>query len=222
MSCGLTVAIDGPVASGKTTVGRLLAQKLGARFLDTGSMYRAVALEALRRGIDLDDEEALVDLARSLKMEVVASPQGHRLLVDGRDVTDRLRQPEVDRAVSLVAKVSGVRRALVAQQRAVAEGGPIVVVGRDIGTVVLPCARLKVYLDASPEERARRRWRELKSQGRPAALREVLRDLRRRDALDTGRQDSPLKPAPDAVIVETDDVPVEQVVERVLEALRRA
>ena len=210
------IAIDGPVASGKTTVGRELARRLGYAFVDTGVYYRAVTIAALNAATPLDDEEALTRLARA--MDVRLGDGGRRVSVNDVDVTPRLRAPEVDAAVSAVAKVGGVRRAMVAQQRATAKGGDVVMVGRDIGTHVLPGAA-KVYLDASPEERARRRFRELAGTDQARSEAEVLGNLAMRDAIDSGREDSPLQVAKDARHIVTDGLDVEGVVERVLAAL---
>ena len=204
------IAIDGPAASGKTSVGRALAAKLGCPFVDTGLMYRAVTTLALERGIPLDDAGALSRLAERERIE-----PGERVLANGADVTDGLWSMEVERNVSRVSAVSGVRRALVAQQRRLAEQG-VVMVGRDIGSVVLPCAA-KVYLDASIGERARRRAAET---GAPDEER-VRAELERRDRLDSERGDSPLRVPDGAVVVDTDGLDVDGVVAAVLEALER-
>ena len=217
--CDLTtgsMAIDGPVASGKTAVGRLLADRLGFGFLDTGLMYRAVTLAALCRRISPDDDGALSALAADMTIEVVSEGGAQRLLVDGEDVTGQLRDPAVERVVSRVSEVSGVRAALVRRQREMSESAPVVMVGRDIGTVVLPDAGLKVYLEASVEVRARRRHRELEARGDPPPLEQVVDDLTRRDKMDSQRADSPLRAACDAVRIFTDDLDVEGVVERVM------
>ena len=210
------IAIDGPVASGKTAVGRALARRLGYAFVDTGVYYRAVTIAALDTATPLDDEAALTRLAEAIAIRV--GDGGLSVLVDGADVSSRLRAPEVDAAVSPVAKVGGVRRAMVAQQRAAAKGGDVVMVGRDIGTHVLPDAA-KVYLDASPEERARRRSKELAGTGEARSEEEVLGNLRMRDAIDSGREDSPLRAADDALRLVTDGLEVADVVERLLGAL---
>ena len=214
------IAIDGPVASGKTVVGRLIAQRLGCRFLDTGIMYRAVTWVALNRGVELGNDEALSDLATSLDIRLVAGAAGDRLLVDGEDVTDFLREPDVDRGVSQVSAVSGVRRALVGQQRAIASEGSIVVLGRDIGTVVLPDADVKVFLKASAEVRARRRYCELQEKGSGISYDQVASDLERRDRIDSERADSPLRPADDAIQIDTDSLSVEDIAERILAELK--
>ncbi|MBC7225542.1 MAG: (d)CMP kinase, partial [Anaerolineae bacterium] len=166
-----TIAIDGPAASGKSTIGGLLAKELGYLYLDTGVMYRAVTLEALRAGVDIADEEAVVALAHRLRIEVLPPGPEHRdgrpytVLADGRDVTWEIRTPEVDAAVSPVSAYPGVREVLTEAQRQIGRRGRVVMVGRDIGTVVLPDADLKIYLDASPEERARRRYLERLDRG---------------------------------------------------------
>jgi cytidylate kinase len=210
------VAIDGPVASGKTTVGRALAARMGHRFVDTGLMYRAMALATLRSGTDPDDAPAVGALAE--RCVITISPPPERLLLDGEDVTDALRTPEVEAAVSRVARISAVRAALVAAQRRLAAEGGVVMVGRDIGTVVVPDAA-KVYLDAPVDERARRRHAELAAAGKPDTLEAVRAGLEERDRLDSSRADSPLRAADDAMRVQTGGLDVEGVVARVLEAL---
>ena len=216
MSDPTYIAIDGPVASGKTAIGRLLARRLGYRFLDTGLMYRAATWAAIERGIDLEDEESLTGLASALEMRQVADESGERLLVDGQDITHRLRDPQVERGVSPVAKVSGVRSAMVERQRSIAKDGPIVMVGRDIGTVVLPDAGVKVFLKASVEVRARRRFNEMEAEGQSLDYRQVLDDLARRDKIDSERSDSPLLPADDAFQIDTDNLRIDEVAEKIL------
>jgi cytidylate kinase len=214
------IAVDGSAASGKSTIGRLLAAHLGYRFLDTGVMYRAVTLAALDRGISVRDAGALTRLAATLAMAVElpepGSAEPSRILVDGVDITARLRLPEVDEVVSLVSQVPGVREALVRRQREIAGEGCIVMAGRDIGTVVLPGADLKVYLDASPEERARRRYEEFVRSGHAVTSDVVAEDLRRRDRIDQERDVSPLRPADDAQIIDTDGLTQDEVLQRVL------
>lgn len=179
-------------------------------------MYRAVTWMAMQRGVNLDDAEALTRLASSLSIELVPGEASDRLLVNGQDVTEHLRRPEVERNVSLVAKVPGVREAMVKLQRAIARQDGIVMVGRDIGTVVLPNARVKVFLKASVEVRARRRYLELKEKGASLDYQQVLEDLQRRDKIDSERTDSPLKPADDAVQIQTDNLGIEEVAEKIL------
>ncbi len=209
------IAIDGPVASGKTAVGRQLAHRVGYRFVDTGMMYRACTYLALRQGVDIGDSEGLASLAATTAMDIVVTSQGERLLANGEDVTIHLRTPQVQACVSDVAKVQGVRVAMVVQQQHMAEAGEVVMVGRDIGTKVLPNAG-KVYLDASVEERVRRRLAEAFGRETEAGVRANI-DLR--DRIDMEREESPLRVADDAVVVETDALDVEGVVSAVIVAL---
>ena len=218
MTLPSVIAIDGPAASGKTAVGKELAQRLGYRFIDTGLMYRACTYLALRSGVSMDDETALTELAASVRMVLVPSAQGNRLLVDDEDVTDHLRTPEVDGSVSSVARVRGVRIAMIAAQRRMAEEGQVVMVGRDIGSGVLPYAA-KVYLNASSQERVRRRLAEIEAGGARVTADEVRDNLEMRDRMDTERADGPLLAAADAVRVETDGLAVHEVTDHVLELL---
>lgn len=215
------IAIDGPAAAGKSTVGRKISVQLGYPFLDTGAIYRAMTWTALHRGVDLSDEDALSDLAASISVDIgppaPESIEPCTIFVDGEDVTRLLRQPEVEAAVSLVSRVAGVRKALLKLQRDLAGRNAVVMAGRDIGTVVLPQADLKVYLVASVEERARRRFTELSALGMDLAEEDVLRDLRRRDRIDSERSESPLRPAEDAVVLDTDGLTLEEVVQRIAE-----
>lgn len=216
----IAIAIDGPVASGKTVVGQTVAKRLGFRFLDTGSMYRAVTWVALQAGVELADEKRLAKMAGGLKIHLAPAGGADRLLVDGEDITDHLRTPEVERGVSQVAKITGVRSALVDQQRSIAREGPIVMVGRDIGTVVLRGAPVKVYLTASVAVRARRRYLELQRRGEPAGYAQVVNELVRRDKIDSERDDSPLRPADDAVLIDTDNLGVEDLAEKIVRIVR--
>ena len=214
------IAIDGPAASGKSVVGTAVAARLGYRFYDTGAMYRAVTWLALRRGIDPDDSERLIHLTDSLKVTVREGTAGAieptTVLLDGEDATPHLRDGAVDKNVSLVSRVPGVREALVRIQRDIASGGRVVMAGRDIGSVVLPDADLKVYLDASREVRARRRAAQLVEAGLPADVDALVADLARRDGIDSSRAASPLTAAPGAVIINTDDLTLPEVVQRIL------
>ena len=210
-----TIAIDGPAACGKTTVGRLLAKKLGYRFVDTGAMYRALTWEALRLGVDIEDEGALGRLAESTRMELL--PDGDDgIIVNGRYINNELRSPEVDFGVSPVAKVAGVRKVLVRNQQLMARGGNIVMVGRDIGTNVLLDAELKVYLDVSVEEQARRRYKEMIEQGEKADYEEILASLTRRDRIDSKRSVNPLCKADDAYVINTDIMDANGVLDEIL------
>jgi cytidylate kinase len=215
-----TIAIDGPSASGKSSVGYMVAERLGYLFLDTGATYRALTWLAIQRGVRLEDEESLVRLAAQVDMKLgppaAASSERCTIWVDGEDRTSVLRQPEVEKGVSLVSRVSQVRRAMVAVQRRLASRRRVVMAGRDIGTVVLPNADLKVYLDASVEERARRRQEEMAALGKPFTESDVRQRILRRDAIDSEREDSPLRAAEDAIVINTDGLNQEQVVEKVL------
>lgn len=211
------IAIDGPSGVGKGTVARALAAALGYRHVDTGAMYRAVAWRALQLGVDLDDDEAVVTVARAAVLEV----NGSRVLVDGTDVSESIRTPDIDRATTRVARLPRVRAELVARQRAMAAHGPLVMEGRDIGTVVFPAAAVKIYLDASPDERARRRAQDpAHTAARTQDLAGIAEAMQRRDENDRTRQASPLSVAADAVVIDTTGLPAASVVERVLAVVR--
>jgi len=215
-----TIAIDGPAASGKSTVGALLAQRLGYVYLDTGVMYRAVTWAALARGVAIDDEAGVTALARRLRIDVllptVDDGRQYTVLADGQDITWEIRSLAVDWGVSPVSAYPGVRAALTAQQRRIGRKGRIVMVGRDIGSVVLPKAELKIYLDATEDERACRRYRELLERGKAADYEEILAGVRRRDEIDSSRTTAPLRQAEDAIIIDTTPLSVDEVFERVL------
>ena len=212
------IAIDGPAASGKSTVGKKLADHLGYLYFDTGVMYRAVTLAALRRGVALEDESAITKLAEEVRIDVnlpsMENGRNYVVLLDGEDITNAIFQPEIDKNVSLVSAYPGVRRALTAQQRRIGLRGEVVMVGRDIGTVVLPEADLKVYLDASVEERARRRYLEYRAHGEPASMEEITESMRKRDLIDSTREAAPLKLAQDAIKLDTDGLSADQVLDR--------
>ena len=212
------IAIDGPVAAGKTVVGRSLAQRLGFSHLDTGNMYRAITWLAQHENVPVSDEEALGKLAEDNPIGLDGQDSDH-VIVGSHRLGPQLRAPEVNGQVSLVAKVSAVRRALVRQQRELASKGNIVMIGRDIGTVVLPNADLKVYLQASAEGRAKRRWREMKEQGADVSFQQVLQETQARDEIDSGREDSPLMQAQDAFLLDTDGLDVEQVVDKIVQRI---
>ena len=224
MTCPRVIAIDGPAASGKSTLGQALAAALGYLYFDTGVMYRAVTWAVLQRGLDPTDEQAAARVANEVLIDVVPPTvddgRQYTVYVDGVDVTWDLRRREVDASVSPVSAHPAVRAALLAQQRRIAAGGKVVMVGRDIGTVVWPQADLKIYLDASLEERARRRYRELLSRQQPADFEAVLADLRRRDQYDSQRATAPLQRAPDAIIIDSTTMDVENVLAHVLSLLR--
>ena len=209
-----TIAIDGPAASGKSTIGHYLAESLGHLYLDTGALYRAVTLAALQREIPIEDEAAVTELAESLPIEVQpgASDDGRQytILIEGEDVTWALRSPQIDRAVSPVSAYRGVREALTRRMREIARRGDVVMVGRDIGTVVLPDADLKLYVTASAEERARRRYLERLAQGKIESYEAVLTSIRRRDRIDSSRSAAPLRPAEDAVHFDNTDLSIDE------------
>ncbi len=214
-----TIAIDGPAASGKTTVAEKLAKCLGFIFFDTGVMYRAVTWVALTRFHRVDNEEEVSQLAETLQIDVrmpsVDDGRLYDVLVNGEDVTWHIRRPEVDANVSQVSTYRRVRNVLTQQQRKIGERGAVVMVGRDIGTVVMPDAQIKIYLDASVEERARRRYLEVVNRGQKAKYEEILEAMKRRDQIDSSRAIAPLMPASDAVIIQTDGMGINEVVEQV-------
>ena len=224
MATPRTVAIDGPAGAGKSTIGALVAERLGYTILDTGAMYRAVALAALRRNIDPNDAERLAALARQIRIAIgpptVRDGRAYTVLLDGADVTWDLRRDDVDGIVSQVARIPQVRDAMVEQQRDIAKRGRIVMVGRDIGTIVLPDAERKVFLTASAAERARRREEELAARGEKRSRQALLTEILRRDELDSKRTVAPLKAASDAILVETDGLSVGEALDRVLQVTR--
>ena len=209
----LIIAIDGPVGSGKSTLARRVAEMMGYVYIDTGAMYRAVALKALRReiGIDPQNAEALEALARDTRIDLRAQDGGQRVFLDGEDVTGATRTPEVAQAASKVAVIPGVRHVLVAEQRRAGQQGGVVMEGRDIGSVVFPDAQLKIFLTASPEVRAERRWREHREKGEAIDLARTLGEIRERDRRDQERASSPLVRAADAVVVDSTAMEAEEV-----------
>lgn len=210
------IAIDGPAGAGKSTVAKRIAEQLGWLYIDTGAMYRAVALLALRRGVALDDAAALTALAERAKIDLLPVKQGCRVLLDGEDVSTEIRLPEVGNAASPVSAVAGVRQALVRQQQELAASRPVVMDGRDIGTVVLPDAPCKVFLTASPQIRAARRAAELKAKGLPADLQQIEQEMRERDARDSNRKYSPLRQAADAHFLDSSTLDIDAVVAQII------
>jgi CMP/dCMP kinase len=217
MTSRLTIAIDGPAGSGKSTVARRVAALLGYLYLDSGAMYRAVALKALERKIPLENDPQLVALARATHTQLKAPTAEqeaaglkNRVFLDGREVTEEVRTGEVALAASRVATIAGVREVLVAEQQRAGEGGGVVMEGRDIGTVVFPGAELKIFLDASAETRAERRWKEHQEKGESLTLLEVLQEVRERDKRDRERKVSPLVRAKDAVLIDNTAMGVEE------------
>lgn len=220
-----TIAIDGPAASGKSTLGKRVADELGYLFFDTGLMYRAVTWAALQRALPIEDETAITSLAETVTIDIQAPSRSDGrncdILADGEDITWDVRRPEVDANVSVVSAYPGVRQALTNQQRRIGQRGQIVMVGRDIGTVVLPEAELKIYLVASAEERARRRFQESQARNGQASYDEILSAMIQRDEFDSSRLVSPLRAADDAVILDTDQLDEQQVLQEVLNLIRR-
>jgi cytidylate kinase len=210
----LIVAIDGPAGAGKSTVAKAVAKRLGYRYMDTGAMYRALAWKVMRHGADPEDESAL---GRILESTVVDLGTDHTVMLDGADVSGAIRTPEVGQVASRVSGMKIVRQRMADLQRSMGRSGCIVAEGRDMGTVVFPEAEVKVYLDASPETRARRRFNELAGQGSTLTLEQTLADVMRRDRRDKERTVAPLRKADDAVFIDSTALPVAAVVDRILE-----
>ncbi|MBC8452935.1 MAG: (d)CMP kinase [Chloroflexi bacterium] len=212
------IAIDGPAVSGKSSVGKAFASRIGYRFLDTGLMYRAATWDAVQNGVDVNDSGAVAAAAESMEFSVAESDTGdNSIIVNGEDVTEHLHSIEVDDSVSAVSAVGRVREIMVAEQRRIAGDGEIVMVGRDIGTVVLPDAPLKIYLTATARTRAIRRHKDFAGEGIEVELEVILRSMEQRDLKDSSREDSPLRPADDALIVDTDNLSFDQVVDRLID-----
>ena len=215
----MIVAIDGPSGAGKSTVAKAAAKRLGFSCLDTGAMYRAIAWKALADGVSFDDAEALGAIARDNEIEfghVEGDPVPRRVFISGTEVTDAIRTSEIDRAVGPVAAVPAVREALVAQQQRIGRAGDYVVEGRDIGTVILPDAPVKIFLTASAESRAERRYKELAEKGQQVTMESVLHDINERDRQDMNRAIAPLRQAEDAVLVDSTNMTPEQVVDAII------
>jgi len=221
---GLVIAIDGPVGAGKSTVAKLVARKLSYLYVDTGAMYRAVALKALRLGMDINDPIVMAMLAEATDIQLQQQGDGSvRVFLDGEDVTEAIRTPEVSEASSIVSAHEGVRKVLAERQKAMAELGGVVMEGRDIQTVIAPDAEVKIFLTASLEERAKRRWLELQQKGISVSYEEVLQEVKERDERDKTRAIAPLRKAPDAVEIDTTGMTPEEVAEKIVKlACKRA
>ncbi len=211
------IAIDGPVGAGKSTVADEVARRLGILHLDTGAMYRALGLTALRKGMNLQNEQGIVKLCRTLPISVTHKADGQHTFVEGEDVTGLIRTPEVSMAASTVSRYEDVRKAMVAVQQKLAAEADMLLDGRDICTTVLPDAPVKIYLTASAEERARRRWKEMQEKGMTDTFEQVLEEVIRRDQQDMNREVEPLRRAPDAVLVDSGSLTFEETVNRILE-----
>ncbi len=216
------ITIDGPVGSGKSTIGRLLADRRGLIYLDTGAMYRVVALEAHNRGIEPDDEKALQALCADIEISFAHDNDRQRVYSCGNDVTDAIRQPEISMLASRVSAVKVVRQALVQMQRKIGHEAGSVIDGRDAGTVIFPRARFKFYLDATVETRARRRYKELVEKNIEVSYKDIFQDIRKRDSDDSSRDIAPLKPADDAVIIDTTMMTIEDVLEKISQEIDTA
>jgi cytidylate kinase len=217
----LIIAIDGPSGAGKSTLGRLLARELGLLYIDTGAMYRAVALAVTESGVSTSDEEAVAEVARRARVALSGDPDSLQVRLDGRDVTREIRTEQVGHTASVVSAISGVRSELVARQRELgARGGGVVLDGRDVGTVVFPAADVKFFLTAVPEERAKRRFDEEQAADQTQSYEDTLADITARDRRDSTRQDSPLHIAPDAVVIDTTELSIDEVFRRMLEVVR--
>ncbi|MDO8445410.1 MAG: (d)CMP kinase [Deltaproteobacteria bacterium] len=216
----IIVAIDGPSGSGKSTVAKRLAGRLGYMYIDTGAMYRAVALQAKRDNIDINDSASLIRLCESVRLEFVPDNGGLRTILNGEDVSEAIRTPEMSMAASDISARKEVRQALLSLQRRMGENGGVVLEGRDVGTVIFPNAEAKFFLDASLEERGKRRYKELAAKGMDVTLEQTIEDVRKRDINDSSREIAPLKMADDAVLVDSTNIGVEEVVEKMIEVVQ--
>lgn len=217
----LIVAIDGPAGAGKSTVAKRLAKELGYTYMDTGAMYRAIALKAMRDGADLEDEPGLKRILEQTRIELIDQNGHAKILLDGQDVSEQIRTPELSQMASKVSTLRAVRERMVELQQIMGAKGGVVAEGRDIGTVVFPQAEVKIYLDASAEERARRRFKELREQGKPVSQEETLEEMNQRDRRDKERALAPLRRAEDAVLIDSTDRSVEEVMDRIMAEIEK-
>jgi cytidylate kinase len=213
----IKIAIDGPAGAGKSTIAKKVAKLLGFTYIDTGAMYRAITLKVLRKEIPLNDEKKIIEIARESDIFV----EGEKVFLDGEDVSEEIRKPYVSERVSIVSQIPEVRKILVSKQREIAKSKNVVMDGRDIGSVVFPEAQLKFFLTASLEERARRRYEELKSKGTNVRYENVLEEIKVRDTLDSERKDSPLTIPEDAIVIDTTYLTEEEVVKKVFEEVKK-
>ena len=220
----MIIAIDGPSGAGKSTLGKMLAKKLGLLYLDTGAMYRAVALAAVRRGMDLKDEASTASAAEKAKIELRGEPDSLQVILDGENVSAKIRTQEIAEAASVVSTNSEVRRIMVEHQRNIGKSSEIgcVLEGRDIGSVVFPDADVKFFITATPEARARRRYEEDKTKGRVTTYEQTLAEINQRDERDVSRADSPLTIAPDSVVIDSSDLDLNEVFEQMLASVLKA
>jgi cytidylate kinase len=217
----MIIAIDGPAGSGKSSAAKIIAQKMQFRHINTGSMYRAVAWKAQQLGMALNNEEDIAEIARNLNIQFIPGPQGQSVMVAEKDVTGLLRSKSVDRDAAIVASLGKVREILVSMQREMGKSGNIVMEGRDIGTVVFPDAEKKFFLDASPKERGKRRYLELKEKNQAVDLNTIIEQVKLRDEKDRNRKVSPLKPAKDAIFLDTTSLDLNEVVDRMMEWIQK-
>jgi len=218
----MIIAIDGPAGAGKSTVAKILAERLGFLYIDTGAMYRALTLKVLEKGIDIKDSRSIIETAKNTNIDLNNGPDASlKIFLDGQDVTKNIRQPRITKYVSDIAKIKEVRETMLVLQRRLGRQNNAVLDGRDIGTVVFPDAEKKFYIDADFKERVKRRYQELKGLGQDVSLNDVEADLRKRDTIDSTREFAPLKKAEDAVYIDTTNMSIEEVVDKALKEIRR-
>ncbi len=217
----MIIAIDGPAGSGKSTIAKIVAEKLRFRYIDTGSMYRSVAWKSLQKKITLGDEDAVANIARETKIELVPRENGQSVFIDGEDITSQLKEETISRGAAIVAAQPAIREIMTAKQRELGKQGEVVIDGRDIGTVVFPQADKKFFMDADPEERGRRRFTELKDKKQiaNADLATIIEQVKQRDHEDRNRKIAPLKKAKDAILIDTTHLSIDEVVEQIMKTI---